>query len=49
MKYGNGALVDGENVTEVQTFERYLLEKNTVPESKAVLLDFYRQQVTSAV
>lgn len=44
MKYGNGALVDGENVTEVQTFERYLLAKNTVPESKIVLLDFYRQQ-----
>jgi hypothetical protein len=38
-------MVDGQNLTEVQTFQRYMAEKKAAPESKAVLLDYYRQQV----
>jgi hypothetical protein len=44
LKYGDGHMVDGQNLTEVQTFQRYVTEKNTAPESKAVLLDYYRQR-----
>jgi hypothetical protein len=44
LKYGNGLAIDSTNLTEVQTFQRYVAEKNTVPESKAVLLDYYRQR-----
>jgi len=43
LQYGNGTLVDGKNLTEVQTFQRYIVEKETAPESKTVLLDYYRQ------
>jgi hypothetical protein len=45
LKYGDGSMVDGQNLTEVQTFQRYMAEKKAAPESKAVLLDYYRQQV----
>ena len=44
LKYGDGSMVDGQNLTEVQTFQRYKAEKKAAPESKAVLLDYYRQQ-----
>ena len=44
LQYGDGHMVDGQNLTEVQTFQRYVTEKNTVPESKVVLLDYYRQR-----
>jgi len=44
LQYGNGSLVDGENVTEVQTFRRYLAEKQSAPASKTALLGFYRQR-----
>jgi hypothetical protein len=38
-------MVDGQNLTEVQTFQQYAAEKKAVPKSKAVLLDYYRQRV----
>jgi hypothetical protein len=44
LQYGDGHMVDGHNLTEVQTFQRYVTEKNTTPESKAGLLDYYRQR-----
>lgn len=44
LKYGDGTMVDGQNLTEVQTFQRYKAEKKAKPESKAVLLDYYRQR-----
>ncbi|HRQ42218.1 MAG TPA: hypothetical protein PLD25_30225 [Chloroflexota bacterium] len=44
LKYGDGHMVDGQNLTEVQTFQRYKAEKKTTPESKAVLLDYYRHR-----
>lgn len=45
MQYGSGEMVDGKNLTEVQTFQRYVVEKKTAPESKTALLDYYRQRV----
>lgn len=44
LQYGNGTVVDGKNITEVQTFQRYKVEKQTAPASKSDLLDYYRQQ-----
>lgn len=44
LKYGNGTVVDGENLTEVQTYRQYLAEKQSAPASKTALLDFYRQR-----
>lgn len=44
LRYGDGRLVDAQNVTEVQTFQRYTAEKQTVPLSKADLLAYYRQR-----
>jgi hypothetical protein len=44
LQYGNGALVDGKNITEVQTFQRYKAEKRAAPASKADLLDYYRER-----
>ncbi|MAU00675.1 MAG: hypothetical protein CL608_26320 [Anaerolineaceae bacterium] len=48
LQYGNGTLVDGKNLTEVQTYRQYLAEKQSAPTSKTALLDFYRQR-TQAV
>jgi hypothetical protein len=45
MHYGSGEIVDGKNLTEVQTFQRYVVEKKTAPESKTVLLDYYRHRI----
>jgi len=44
LKYGNGSLVDGQNSTEVQSFQRYKTEKKAAPASKTILLAYYRQQ-----
>jgi len=44
LQYGNGTLVDGKNLTEVQTYRQYLAEKQSAPASKTALLDFYRQR-----
>jgi hypothetical protein len=38
-------MVDGQNLTEVQTFQQYAAEKKATPESKAILLDYFRQRV----
>ncbi|MCC6606232.1 MAG: hypothetical protein IT327_23700 [Anaerolineae bacterium] len=45
LQYGNGTLVDGKNITEVQTFRRYKAEKQAAPASKADLLDYYRERI----
>lgn len=45
LQYGNGTLVDGKNITEVQTFQRYKAEKQTAPASKVDLLDYYRERM----
>lgn len=45
LKYGDGHMVDRRNVTEVQTFQRYIVEQKATPESKKALLDYYRQRV----
>ena len=45
LQYGNGTLVDGKNLTEVQTYRQYLAKKQSAPASKTALLDFYRQRV----
>jgi len=39
-----GTLVDGKNLTEVQTYRQFLAEKQSAPASKTALLDFYRQR-----
>lgn len=44
LQYGNGTLVDGKNLTEVQTYRQYLAEKQSAPASKTALLDFYWQR-----
>jgi len=41
--YGDGQPVKVENVTEVQTYERFVAERKTPPASRAALLDYYRQ------
>ena len=44
LQHGNGTLVDGKNLTEVQTYRQYLAEKQSAPASKTALLDFYQQR-----
>jgi hypothetical protein len=41
--YGDGTAVDVGNQTEVQTYQRYLAEKQTSPQSKRALLAYYRE------
>lgn len=48
LKYGDGRLVDMQNLTEVQTFQRYVAEKEVKPKSKAVLLTYYQQRIQTA-
>ena len=43
LQYGNGTLVDGKNLMEVQTYRQYVAEKQSAPASKTVLLEFYWQ------
>jgi hypothetical protein len=45
LQYNNGSMVDMENLTEVQTFQRYATETKALPKSKTVLLDYYRKGV----
>jgi hypothetical protein len=45
MVYGDGTAVDAGNQTEVQTYRRYLAEKQTLPLSKGALLAYYREVV----
>jgi hypothetical protein len=40
LQYGNGTLVDGKKLTELQTYRQYLTEKQSAPTSKTALLDF---------
>jgi hypothetical protein len=42
-EYGDGQPVKVENVTEVQTFERFVAERQSPLASRAALLDYYRQ------
>jgi hypothetical protein len=44
LQYGDGSMVDGKNLTEVQTFQRYLADKEATPKSKVVLLAYYQEQ-----
>ena len=46
MVYGDGTAVDAGNQTEVQTYQRYLAEKQTTPASKGALLAYYREVLT---
>ena len=48
LQYGDGRLVDMQNLTEVQTFQRYVAEKDGEPKSKGVLLAYYQQRVRVA-
>jgi len=41
--YGDGQPVKAENVIEVQTFERFVVERKSPPASRAALLAYYRQ------
>ena len=43
LQYGNGTLVDGKNLMEVQTYRQYVAEKQSAPASKTALLEFYWQ------
>jgi hypothetical protein len=49
LQYGDGHLVDMQNLTEVQTFQQYVAERNAKPKSKAALLDFYQKGVQITV
>ena len=41
--YGDGQPVKAENVIEVQTFERFVVERKSPPASRAALLAYYRR------
>jgi hypothetical protein len=49
LQYGDGSMVDMQNLTEVQTFQRDVAEIKAMPESKVVLLDYYRQGAQTTV
>jgi hypothetical protein len=44
LRYGDGAPVDGNNSAEVQTFHRFVAEKQTPPASRAALQAYYRKR-----
>jgi hypothetical protein len=46
LQYGDGSPVDEDNSAEVQTFRRFLAEKQAAPASRAALQTYYRQRVT---
>ncbi len=48
LQYGNGHLVDMQNLTEVQTFRQYVAKRKAEPKSKETLLDFYQKGVQIA-
>ncbi|MCI0395982.1 MAG: hypothetical protein L0332_27055 [Chloroflexi bacterium] len=43
LQYQDGTPVDAGNAAEMQTFQRFMAEKQIAPESKAVLQAYYRQ------
>jgi hypothetical protein len=43
LAYGDGNHVDLANVAEVQTFQRYVADKKTAPQSRPALQTYYRQ------
>jgi hypothetical protein len=45
--YQDGSLVDLGKTAEVETFRRFVAEKNEAPASKAALQEYYRQQKAS--
>jgi len=45
LRYRNGSTVDENNSAEVQTFRRFLAEKQSPPASRAALQAYYRQHV----
>jgi hypothetical protein len=45
LRYGDGSPVDENNSAEVQTFRRFLAEKQAAPASRAALQAYYRQRV----
>jgi len=49
LEYGDGSLADGQNFTEVQTFQQSKTEKKAAPASKTILLAYYRQQEQAPV
>jgi hypothetical protein len=49
LQYGDGNLVDMQNLTEVQTFQQYTAARKTEPKSKAMLLDFYQEGIRVTV
>lgn len=44
LQYGDGSAVDQDNRAEVQTFRRFLAEKQAVPPSRVALQAYYRQR-----
>ena len=44
LKYGDGSSVDENNSAEIQTFRRFLAEKQAPPASRAALQAYYRQR-----
>ena len=44
LRYRDGSPVDEDNSAEVQTFRRYVDEKQATPASRAVLQDYYRER-----
>jgi hypothetical protein len=43
LRYGDGSPVDDNNSAEIQTFHRFLAEKQTAPASRAALQSYYRR------
>lgn len=46
LTYGDGSPVDENNSAEIQTFRRFLVEKQALPASRATLQAYYRQGAT---
>ncbi|MFW6097985.1 MAG: hypothetical protein ACOC9Z_07905 [Chloroflexota bacterium] len=45
LQYGDGSPVDQNNGDEVQTFRKFLVEKQAAPASRAALQAYYRQRI----
>jgi hypothetical protein len=45
LRYGDGTLVDAQNLTETITFQQFVSNRNEVPASKTALVAYYRQRV----
>jgi hypothetical protein len=46
LRYGDGTAVDAGNLAEVQTFQRFAIEKKGAPASRAILQSYYREHMT---